>query len=388
MNANSYTPEDIRDYAHVGPGTLAGRLLRSFWQPVMKGDALEVGRPKRLQILNEYFTAYRGEDGKAYVMQDQCPHRKTRLSLGWVEGDAIRCFYHGWKFDGTGQCIHQPAEPEAFKQKIKIKSYPVREYLGLVFVYFGEAATPPEFPLYPEVNLEKDTVFCSAHPVPCNFYQRLENDLDEVHLHFVHRVSTDHIGLDQLPEIAVEESDYGILRKGHRVNSDNNVSRTGHIFMPNIMMVFTPGRPGRWAWNLHLAWRVPVSDETMMSFIINAHLGEGGGFQKRERHADPDPMVYIQKILNNEMRVQDIDPEYPGLFNVQDGVALSGQGAIVDRSNEQLGRSDRGVVLLRKLWSRDMQAIAEGRPIKAWRRPKESLLDHQSREVTLATVRA
>ncbi len=383
-----YKPEDYRDFAHVGPGTLAGRFLRSFWQPIIKSDLLEIGRPKRIQILNEYFTAYRGEDGKAYVVQDACPHRMTRLSLGWVENDAIRCFYHGWKFEGgNGQCVHQPAEPETYKKAIKINAYPVREYLGLVFVYFGEGAAP-EFPLYPEVDVTKDTVFCTGHPVPCNYFQRIENDLDEVHLHFVHRVSTDSIGLDQLPEISVEESDYGILRHGRREGNSNNVSRTGHIFMPNTMMVFTPGRPGRWSWNLHLAWRVPVDDHSMMSFVVNAHLGEGGGFQKRERHLDPDPQVYIEKILACEMRVQDIDPEYPGLFQVQDGVALAGQGSIVDRSNERLGQSDRGVMLMRKLWSREMQAIAEGKPMKAWNRPKESLLDHNSREVQLASAQS
>ena len=120
MEARSYTPEDYRDFAHVGPGTLAGRWLRHFWQPVMKSSALEVGRPKRLQILSDHFTAYRGEDGKAYVVQDACPHRMTRLSLGWVEGDAIRCFYHGWKFDGSGRCVHQPAEPCAHENLVYV----------------------------------------------------------------------------------------------------------------------------------------------------------------------------------------------------------------------------------------------------------------------------
>lgn len=384
MAAPAFTPEDYRDFAHIGPDRLAGKLLRRFWQPIIKGAALEIGRPKRVEILGQHVTAYRGEDGKAYVVQDACPHRMTRLHLGWVEGADIRCFYHGWKYSGaTGKCVHQPAEPAAYKDKITIRAYPVREYLGLVFAYFGDGAAP-EFPLYPEVDLEKDTVFASAHPVPCNFFQRLENDLDEIHLHFVHRVSTDQIGLDQLPEISVSESEYGILRKGKRVDDGNNVSRTGYIFMPNTMMVFTPGRPGRWSWNLHLAWRVPVNDSSMMTFVVNAHKGEGKGYQERERHLEPDPMVYIRKVLDGEMRVQDIDPEYPGLFNVQDGVALAGQGEITDRSNERLGQSDRGIVLLRRLWARDMQAIAEGREPKAWTRPKQSLLDPASREVELA----
>ncbi|HEY4136161.1 MAG TPA: Rieske 2Fe-2S domain-containing protein [Alphaproteobacteria bacterium] len=379
-------PEDYRDFAHVGPGTLGGKLLRRFWQPIVMSNVLKAGRPKRVQILNEWFTAYRGEDGKAYVVQDACPHRMTRLSLGWVENDSIRCFYHGWKFDGaTGQCTHQPAEPEAYRKAVQIKAYPVREYLGLVFAYFGEGEAP-EFPLFPEVDLATDTVFCSALQVPCNFFQRIENDLDEVHLHFVHRVSTDGIGLDQLPEINVEESDYGILRKGHRDDSGNNVTRTGHIFMPNSMLVFTPGRDGRESWQLHLAWRVPVSDETMVSFVVNAHKGRGGGFVNRDSRIEPDPEVYVAKILACEMRVQDIDPKYPGLFQVQDSVALAGQGAIADRSHERLGQSDRGVMLMRKLWSREMQAIAEGKPLKAWTRPKDSLLDHSTREIQLATA--
>ncbi|HEY4134393.1 MAG TPA: Rieske 2Fe-2S domain-containing protein [Alphaproteobacteria bacterium] len=383
MNA-AHKPEDYRDYAHIGPDTLGGKLLRRFWQPIMKSNTLEIGRPKRVEILGEFFTAYRGDDGKAYVVQDACPHRMTRLSLGWVEEDAIRCFYHGWKFKGgNGQCVHQPAEPAAYKDKIKVKAYPVHEYVGLVFVYFGEGEAPP-FPAYPEIDLEKDTVFSRSHAVPSNFFQRLENDLDEVHLHFVHRVSTDHVGLDQLPEISVEECDYGILRKGTREDEENNINRTGHIFMPNSMMVFTPPRPARMTWVLHLAWRVPVNDTSMISFVINANKGEAGGYKEWTFQNDPHPDVYVDKILGGEMRVQEVDPKYPALFQVQDSVAMSGQGTIVDRSAERLGLSDRGIILLRRLWAREMQAIAEGRPLKDWKRPKESLLDLNSREVQLA----
>jgi 5,5'-dehydrodivanillate O-demethylase len=63
---------------------------------------------------------------------------------------------------------------------------------------------------------------------------------------------------------------------------------------------------------------------------------------------------------------------------------MAGQGAIVDRSNERLGQSDRGIVLMRRLWSREMQAISEGKPLKAWKRPRQSLLDASTREVQLA----
>jgi 5,5'-dehydrodivanillate O-demethylase len=375
--------QDIHDYAHIGPDRLAGKFLRRFWQPVMIGDDLKPGRPHRLQILNEYFTAYRGTDGVAHVVEDRCPHRLTMLSLGWVEDNCIRCFYHGWKFDPAGKCVDQPAEPPAFKDRIHIRAYPTREYLGFIFCYFGEGAAPP-FPLFPEADPEQDTVYYNAHPVPCNFFQRVENDLDELHLHFVHRVSTDEIGMNEIPRISVEETDYGILRTGTRINQGNNVTRTGYIFMPNTMMVFTPGRPSRPRWMLHLAWRVPVDDENMMSFIVAAEKGAGGGLQPR-KESDPHPYEVTKDVLAGKLRVQDLDPDYPGLFNVQDNVALAGQGAIVDRSREHLGRSDEGIHFLRKLWSREMQAIKEGREPKAWKRPADPLIYNGSREVELAT---
>ncbi len=383
MSNPTYSAEDYRDYAHIGPDRLAGKFLRRFWQPIMLADDLLPGRPKRVLIMGEHVTAYRGTDGVPHVVEDRCPHRLTMLSLGWVEDSNIRCFYHGWQFDPTGQCIHQPAEPPTFKERIRIRAFPTREYLGFIFAYFGEGEAPP-FPLFPEADVTADTVYYGAHPVPCNFFQRVENDLDELHLHFVHRVSTDEIGMDEIPKIHVEETDYGILRTGTRVNEGNNVTRTGYIFMPNTMMVFTPGRPSRPRWMLHLAWRVPVDDENMMSFIIAAEKGGGGGLKPR-REVTPDPYDVSKDVLAGKLRVQDLDPDYPGLFNVQDNVALAGQGAIVDRSREQLGRSDEGIHFLRRLWSREMQAIAEGGTPKVWKRPAEPVIYNGSREVELAT---
>ncbi len=153
--------------------------------------------------------------------------------------------------------------------------------------------------------------------------------------------------------------------------------------MPNILMVVTPGRPARPEWQVHIAWRVPVDDENMWTFVVTARKGRGGGLQQRP-HVEPDPMYYTNEILAGRMRVQDIDPDYPALFNVQDNVALGGQGAIVDRSREQLGRSDKGVVFIRRIWMRELRALAEGKPMKAWRRPPENMLDYTSREMGLA----
>src|SRR5581483_12133900 len=137
-----------QDYAHIGQGTLAGRYLRSFWQPVYLSKELPAGRAKPVRILDTDLTLYRGEGGAVHAVAFRCAHRGTQLSTGWVEGDEIRCFYHGWKYDAMGQCTEQPAEPEPFCNRIRIRSYPVQEYLGLVFVYLGEGE-PPELPRYP-----------------------------------------------------------------------------------------------------------------------------------------------------------------------------------------------------------------------------------------------
>src|SRR3954464_8110015 len=126
---------DYTDFAHVGPGTLAGRFMRRFWHPVFRSEDLPMGRAKPIKVMGEEFTLYRGEGGVPHLVDFRCAHRGTQLSTGWVEGDAIRCFYHGWMYDGGGQCVEQPAEPQPFCEKVRIGSYPVRDYLGLIFAY-------------------------------------------------------------------------------------------------------------------------------------------------------------------------------------------------------------------------------------------------------------
>src|ERR1051325_9047082 len=97
------------EFVHVGPGTLGGSYLRRFWQPIYLSDELPLGRARPLRIFGEDFTLYRGQTGAPHLIEFRCAHRRTQLSTGWVEGDNLRCFYHGWTYDGNGQCIEQPA---------------------------------------------------------------------------------------------------------------------------------------------------------------------------------------------------------------------------------------------------------------------------------------
>jgi 5,5'-dehydrodivanillate O-demethylase len=127
------------DFFHTAPDRLAGHYLRQFWHPIFHTDDLPAGRTKPLKIMNVGYTLYRGEDGQPYLTQFRCPHRGLQLSAGGVEGNAIRCMYHGWKFDCEGSCVEQPAEPNPFLDKVRIKTYSCKDYLGFIFACLTSA---------------------------------------------------------------------------------------------------------------------------------------------------------------------------------------------------------------------------------------------------------
>src|SRR5262245_53757962 len=100
MSTETASGEEI-DCVRTGPGTLGGRYLRRFWQPVYLSRDLAKGRAVPIQVMGEHFTLYRGESGSPHVTVHRCPHRGTQLSTAWVRGEDLRCRYHGWTFDPT-----------------------------------------------------------------------------------------------------------------------------------------------------------------------------------------------------------------------------------------------------------------------------------------------
>src|SRR5262245_10142052 len=176
--------DDTLELWSTKPGTPAGRYLRLFWQPVYVAENLKAGKATPVRIMSEDFTLYRGEDGQAYAVASRCAHRATQLSVGWVEGNCIRCRYHGWKYDSTGQCVEQPGEASGFTEKVRIKTYPLEEYIGLIFVYLGEAGAPP-LPRLPRSLTDVAFVWSYGHSRPCNYLNGLKND--PTHLAFTHR---------------------------------------------------------------------------------------------------------------------------------------------------------------------------------------------------------
>ncbi len=373
---------DYTDFFHTGPGALAGRYMRRFWQPVSRAEDLRSGEARPVRIMSENFTLYRGESGKPFLVAFECAHRGTQLSTGWVEGDAIRCRYHGWRYDGSGQCVEQPGEDESFASKVMIKSYPTREHLGLIFVYLGEIEPPP-LPRFAE--FERQGLISVGPPEvwPCNYFNRLDNACDIGHVSFTHHVSltrADQARHLDVPALSAEETEYGVRTT---VERQGRPPEHFKFHMPNTNQAPPAGRvegSRQDAANLRadrLFWRVPIDDEHCISFVVSWLPLTGDAAKKFEerrqeaRAAMPvTPNEFAKEVLAGKKKLEDVDKSLGTyyLFWVEDYVVQVGQGTIPDRANERLGRVDVGVIILRKIWERELRALADGRPLKQWTR--------------------
>ena len=122
----------------IGPNTPMGDLMRQYWIPAVRSDELPAADsdPLRVRLLGENLIAFRAASGTVGLIQDSCMHRGASLFFGRNEENGIRCVYHGWKYDATGQCVDMPNEPAEsnFKQKIRATAYPCTERNGVICV--------------------------------------------------------------------------------------------------------------------------------------------------------------------------------------------------------------------------------------------------------------
>ena len=360
------------DFVSTDAGTPAGRYLRQFWQPVYHSCDLAQGRPVPLRIMGDDFTLYRGESGAVFLVDARCPHRGMQLSGAWVEGDALRCFYHGWKFDGDGTCVEQPAEESSFCGKVRLASRPVREYLGLVFAYFGEGEAP-EFPRYPEFEHFDGLLEIDSYMRECNYFQNLENALDMSHVGFTHgdnQAAFNGIGLGR--SLQAEESDWGITYTFTRSDGQLRIQQFG---MPNIFYMNALPTDPDIGWQESLFWWVPIDDERHVQFSLHRVPVTGDAAervharrQKRREEIDLPHQMVCDQILSGEIMIRDVDYSRVDVVRLQDDIAQLGQGRIADRNAERLGRADIGIAVIRKLWRREMGLLLEGKPIKTWQR--------------------
>jgi 5,5'-dehydrodivanillate O-demethylase len=186
--------EENERLTRVGPGTPMDELLRRYWWPVGFSEQVTT-KPRRVKLLGEELVLYRGTDGQPVLMELRCAHRSVALDYGRVEGTCIRCPYHGWLYDCTGQCLEQPAEPEGstFKDKIRLRAYPTQELSGLVFGYLGPAPAPL-LPRYDVLCRDDGVKWVQSRLVYANWLQNVENIVDITHLAWLHGGRLPHYG--------------------------------------------------------------------------------------------------------------------------------------------------------------------------------------------------
>lgn len=378
-------PERMAKLTETGPGTDMGQLLRTFWHPIAVADQLAPGTARPIRVMCEDLTLYRGQSGKPFLVGGHCPHRRTLLHTGWVLGDEIRCIYHGWKFSGNGRCTEAPAEGPETAARISIPNYPLHEYSGLIFAYMGQGEAPPfELPRKEAFEKQNLIVFGRLQVWPCNWFQMVENSLDAVHVSFVHLAGK--VGpfgeavTASIPSLEYLETEAGIRQIATR--SNDNV-RTSEWSFPNNNHIITPGRTKTSPWVHRGVWNVPVDDEHTYKVGVYAIPSEGEEIDRAtiehfEKFSDYNPAHHHDELFSGKAW-----PEDPSLqlTPAQDYVAVRGQGTIADRVNERLGKSDAGIVLLRRIFWREMELLRKGKRTKQWCRLQQSAA-HQGRKAS------
>jgi len=343
----------------VGAGTPAGETLRKYWLPVGLSNEINTDGPKLVRWLGEDLLLFRDEFGRVGLTQPNCPHRGTSLDYGWIEAGGIRCCYHGWVFDVTGRCLEQPGEPadSNFKDKIRLKAYPIRELGGMIWAYMGAGAVP-ELPNYHFLVRDDGERQFSSYVRDCNYMQQLENALDPVHATILHGRAVH--GFPAAPEW-METPDFNVTmtdtmayyvarRKGPQAGTEWHREVA---YVPPLMVVHhggtLPGDP--LAEMVDVAWRMPIDDFTTRTFVLKFFPNASGKRGNAEKQARPKP----PPLMRGTRRQWDM-----ATINGQDNAAQVGQGALVDRSQEHLGFSDRGVILVRKLWKTTIDTAQRG----------------------------
>ena len=161
----------------------------NFWYPMAVSDELD-DKPLRVRCLDQDFVVYRDSGGAARCLSNTCAHRGGSLSGGKVKGDCLQCPYHGWEFDGDGNCQRIPSLGKDAKipSRTRIDAYPVEERHGIVFAFLGDLPEDERPPILPvlEEGLEGWRGTVVNYHVKGNYERSVENGIDPAHNEFVH----------------------------------------------------------------------------------------------------------------------------------------------------------------------------------------------------------
>ncbi|OZM76222.1 aromatic ring-hydroxylating dioxygenase subunit alpha [Pseudonocardia sp. MH-G8] len=376
--------EDNELLTRTGRDTACGRLLRAYWQPAALVSELPAERPvKAVRLLGEDLVLFRGGGGYGLIGRF-CSHRGVDLSFGRLEGDGLRCLYHGWLYDRRGHCLEQPAEPEhsRFHTKIQHVGYPCQERNGIVFAYLG-GGDPPPLPGYDCFRAPDEYSFAFKGLWECNWLQGVEGGIDPSHVSYLHRFLQDDpreaygqqfrgevegtgrtlsalVGENARPDIEVEPTEHGLRVFAVRaLDGAQRHVRVTNLLFPNAFVV--PFGPTQ----VFTQWHVPVDDENHYWYMILYDFAEPT--DKEQLLAQRLGSCTLPDYRSTRNRDNDWGFDaaeqaaltYTGMgldINVHDQWAVESMGRIQDRTVERLGVSDRAVTANRRLL---LRAIAD-----------------------------
>jgi phthalate 4,5-dioxygenase len=382
--SNMMTNEENRLLTETGRGTPAGELLRLYWQPVSLSEELPPGAsPLKTTILGENLALFRDEKGRAGLLGIHCSHRGTDLSYGRVENGGLRCLYHGWLYDIQGRCLEQPGEPRGGEHRDNIRhlAYPCTEAGGVIFTYMGPGQ-PPLFPNYEFLKASPDQLYVSKIFHECNYQQANEGNIDPVHLSFLHRflqkrdeeyrgvrgAGESHYNLvarNIAPTIDVELTDFGVrIYTVRKLEGGKKYLRVSYFILPNLSAF--PGQTGGEGYSVN--WHVPIDDthHWKYTFVYSSKAALQREVVSRERSELTPGYRLARKEANRYLQDREAmkTHTYAGMgsgFQAHDAFATASQGAIQDRTEENLVFSDKAIVAARKLLEKAIKDVQAGR---------------------------
>jgi phthalate 4,5-dioxygenase oxygenase subunit len=367
-----------------------GQLLRRFWMPALLEDELAEpdGEPVKLRLLGEDLVAFKDSEGRIGILDAYCPHRRAHLFFGRNEDCGLRCVYHGWKFDVTGQCVDMPSESAEteFKHKVKTTTYPTAVRGGVIWIYMGPTKELPPLPDFEWSYLPPGQRTATKRLQQCNWAQAVEGGIDSSHVSFLHsnikgtgtvnfgRKMVSYMTEDRHPVFHVAEQPHGLLIGARRNAGDENYYwRFTQAPLPFYNMIPPPmnGETSRGLPYAGHAW-VPIDDHNTWTWSFSASPSEvyaddlhafQGGKEGMWGPVDDDyrPKLNRENVYGLD-RAKQREETFTGIDGIpnQDAAVQESMGPITDRTKEHLGSSDMAVIAWRKLILRLCKELQAG----------------------------
>ncbi len=259
-------------------------MFINFWY-VAERAAVLGAKPLRVRLLGQNLVLFRDSAGQAHCLSNVCVHRCGSLAQGWVSGDRVVCPYHGWEFNGAGQCERIPSlgpDQPAPPARARVDSYPTIERYGLIFVFLGDLPEAERVPIMPIPEWDDPKWRCtiSDFQIKANYRRLVENALDFAHAEYVHFVG--RRGADpahRVPDYVVRDTEWGAgaevafprQAKGlwRFFSNATDTTRAGSEFHGPAQFVTRIRIDARmWAWQY--VFESPVDELNTRSFLVNA----------------------------------------------------------------------------------------------------------------------